>query len=220
MKRVRQLAPSILAADFMRLGEQVAQVEAGGAEYLHFDVMDGLFVPPISFGMPVLQSLRRGTKLFLDVHLMIERPERYISDYAELGADSITVHYEACTDPERAIRLIHDTGKRVGIAIKPATDPKEIFPLLKQVDMVLPMTVEPGYGGQEVIPECLDKIRKIREYIEKNELSCDLEVDGGVREENLKEILSCGANIIVAGSAVFRGDVEENTRRLLSIMRE
>lgn len=213
------LSPSILAADFTRLGEQVAAAEQAGAQYLHFDVMDGCFVPNISFGMPVLSSLRGSTNLMLDVHLMIEEPARYISKIADCGADIITVHAEACTDLNHAVDMIKERGLLAGIALCPATPLTVLDYILQRVDMVLIMTVNPGLGGQKLIPYTLDKIRDLKKMIDRRGLKTDIEVDGGINFKTLEHVLDAGANIIVSGSAVFDGDVEENTKRLLDIMK-
>lgn len=212
------LSPSILAADFWKLGEQVDAVEKAGAKYLHVDVMDGMFVPSISFGMPVLALLRRKTNLTLDVHLMIEKPERYLTEFAECGADIITFHVEATDRIEENIALIKAKGMKAGLTIKPATGIDAVEPYLDRVDMVLVMTVEPGFGGQTILPACIDKVKELRRLIEKKGLSVDVEVDGGVTRDNLPELLSAGANVIVAGSAVFQGEIEENVRRMLELM--
>ncbi len=213
------LSPSILSADFMRLGEQIREVEEAGVPYLHFDVMDGIFVPSISFGMPVLKSVRKGTDLFLDVHLMITEPERYVKEFAESGADMITFHIEATKDPEEVVRKIRSFGKKVGIAIKPATPVEVLKPYLDRIDMALVMTVEPGFGGQKLIPECLDKVKELRGICDRVGLDLDIQVDGGIGAGNLKDVLSYGTNVIVAGSAVFNGNAKEKALELLEIMK-
>lgn len=213
------LSPSILAADFSRLGEQVAFVEQAGAQYLHFDVMDGHFVPNISFGLPVLRSLREVTGLMLDVHLMIERPLHYIDEIAACGADIITVHAEACADLDRAVREIKEKGLLAGVALCPATPLGVLEYVLADVDMVLVMTVNPGFGGQSLIPYTLDKVRDLKALIDRRGLKTDIEVDGGINALTLSAALEAGANVIVAGSAVFRGDIAENTKSLLAQMK-
>lgn len=212
------LSPSILAADFWDLGEQVRAVERGGASYLHVDVMDGVFVPSISFGIPILEALKRKTTLLLDVHLMIVEPERYIETFASLGADMINFHLEATEKPMEVIQMIRKLGKRVGITIKPATPVSALEPYLKLVDMVLIMTVEPGFGGQSLMPDCVEKVRQLRKRTLELDLPLDIEVDGGVKEGNLQMILEAGANVIVAGSAVFGSNPEERTRLFVEKM--
>lgn len=212
------LSPSILAADFTRLGEQIREVENAGARYLHIDVMDGVFVPSISYGMPVISSIRKCTDLFFDVHLMIQKPERYIREFSESGADLINFHLEADVDARSIIYGIKDLGKKAGITIKPATSARSVKPYLGLVDMVLVMTVEPGFGGQKLMPHCLDKVGEIRSMAEEMGHPVDIEVDGGITEENVGEAVAAGANVIVAGSAVFRGNVTSNVERLLGKM--
>ena len=212
------LSPSILAADFSRLGEQIHELDEEGAQYVHIDVMDGMFVPSISFGMPLMKSIRPCTDRIFDVHLMIEEPVRYIDDFAEAGADLITVHAEACKHLDRTIEAIKEKGLLAGVAINPATPLSAVEWVLPKVDMVLIMTVNPGFGGQKLIPYTLDKVRALRAMIEKADLKTDIEVDGGINLENVTEAMDAGANIIVAGSAVFRGDVGENVERFLNIL--
>lgn len=217
---MNKLSPSILAADFWRLGEQIKEAEDAGITYLHVDVMDGLFVPSISFGMPVLESIRRKTDLFLDVHLMIEKPERYVEEFAAIGADLINFHIEAAEHVRTVIDRIRSTGKRVGITLKPATPAEAVRPYLALVDMVLVMTVEPGFGGQKLIPECLEKVKAIRAMADEMGLATDIEVDGGIHTGNVKEALDAGANVIVAGSAVFKNDISVNIERFHKILNQ
>ena len=200
------ISPSVLAADFSRLGEEVRKIELAGAKYVHLDVMDGIFVPNISFGIPVISSLRKCSDIIFDVHLMITEPQRYIKDFADAGADIITIHYESCDNPIAVINAIKALGVRAAVSIKPATPASVLFPILKELDMVLVMTVEPGFGGQKMIPEALDKVKEIRSYAIENGVDIDIQVDGGITPENLKYATSAGANVIVAGSAIFRAE--------------
>lgn len=209
------LAPSILAADFSRLGEQVQTVAQAGAEYIHIDVMDGMFVPSISFGMPVMASIRSCTDKVFDVHMMVEEPGRYAADMKKAGADLLCVHQEACRHLDRTAHQIRDLGMKVGVALNPATPLETLDYILPEVDMVLLMSVNPGFGGQKFIPYTLEKIRRLCQMLRSRGLDVDIEVDGGVGPENVREVLAAGANIIVAGSAVFKGDAAENVRRML-----
>lgn len=212
------LSPSILSADFWKLGEQIKEVEAAGVPWIHIDVMDGLFVPSISYGMPVIESIRKGTNLFFDVHLMIEKPERYIEEFVKSGADLINFHLEATDQVEETIAKIRSFGKKVGITIKPNTPAQAVEPYLELVDMVLVMTVEPGFGGQKLIPECVGKVPVIRQMITEKGLNVDIEVDGGINIDNVEAAIAAGANIIVAGSAVFKNDIGVNIKAFMEKM--
>ena len=218
------LSPSILAADFNRLGEQIRIVQDCGSQALHFDVMDGLFVPSISFGMPVLASIRKETDLFLDVHLMIREPVRYIREFTESGADLITVHYEACSDVAATLRAIREAGVKVGMSIRPETPVSVLRPFVKSLDLILIMSVNPGFGGQKFMEGTYAKLSEVRQmYAEVFGYAYGddvprLEVDGGINLQNVASVLAAGADTIVTGSAVFRGDIADNTRRFLSIL--
>lgn len=210
------LSPSILAADFAILGEQIKEADEAGAEYIHIDVMDGVFVPSISFGMPVITSIRKTTKKIFDVHLMIVEPERFVKEFAECGADSITFHIEATEDVDEIIDLIHDLGCKAGMSIKPRTPVEVVEKYLYKLDMLLVMTVEPGFGGQKYIPESTERIREIRRMADEQGLDLDIQVDGGITKENVQVVLDAGANVIVAGSAVFRGNISENVKAIMA----
>ena len=213
-----KLAPSLLAADFSRLHEDIKVIEESGAHYLHLDVMDGMFVPSISFGTPVISRLRSCTDLKFDVHMMVEEPGRFVQDYAEAGADLITVHAEACRHLDRTVRQIRRLGIKVGVALNPATSLSALDYILNEVDMILLMSVNPGFGGQKYIPYVTEKIKILRSCLNERGLSADIQVDGGVSLENAEEIVRAGATVLVAGSAVFKGDIRENTRAFIKLL--
>lgn len=208
------LSPSILAADFAILGKQLRKVEEAGADMVHIDVMDGKFVPQISYGMPVIKSIRKVSGLMFDVHLMVEEPVRFVEDFKNCGADILTVHYEACTHLHAAIMQIKRLGMKAGVAINPATPVDVLRHILPEVDQVLVMTVNPGYGGQKFLPGMLKKPKRIMELVAEEGITCpDIQVDGGITLGNVDEVLAAGVNNIVAGTSVFGGDIMENISR-------
>lgn len=215
---MNRIVPSILAADFNRMGEQLKQLEESGIEAIHVDVMDGLFVPSISFGMPVIASIRKGTKLFFDVHLMVSEAGRYTKEFVEAGADSITVHVEACEDVTSVLNDIRNAGVKVGISINPETSVDKIREYLPFVDLVLVMSVHPGFGGQKLIPETLKKVKELKNIRQNENLCYTIEVDGGVNEETVADVIAMGADTVVAGTAVFKGDIKENVNRIREVI--
>lgn len=211
------LSPSILAADFNNLGRDVKLADEAGCDYIHFDVMDGLFVPSISFGMPVLHAVRKITDKVMDVHLMIQNPERYIADFARFGADIITVHLEATENLGNVIQMIRAQGLKASVAIKPSTPVEKLAPYLERLDMVLIMTVQPGFGGQKYLEHCTDKVREVRALADEKKLSLNVEVDGGINFDNVEDVIKAGANVIVAGSTVFNQDITEAVHKFKDI---
>ena len=205
---MNKLAPSILAADFSILGEQIKKVESAGAEYLHIDVMDGSFVPSISFGLPLISSIRKSTGLTFDVHLMVTEPERFVDQFADAGANILTVHQEACTHLNRTLKHIKERGVKTGV----------VKYVLNYVDMILVMSVNPGFGGQEFIPETLEKLKDVKNMVKASGRDIDIEVDGGITLKNVDTILKAGANVIVSGSSVFRGNITDNVKNFLEIL--
>lgn len=214
------LSSSILAADFAELGEGVRETDRAGAQYIHVDVMDGQFVPTISFGMPVIRGIRKVTDKVFDVHLMIDEPERYLEDFAKAGADIITVHLETLKYPEQVIAKIRALNCKVGLAINPETSVHAVEPYLHLVDMVLIMTVRPGFGGQKYLDYCTEKINRVYNMIKRKNLRTDIEVDGGINRDNIGMVLDAGANVIVMGSSIFNGNIAQNTEYFVKLMQE
>lgn len=214
------LAPSILSADFKKLGEQIKEVERAGAQYIHIDVMDGIFVPSISFGMPVIESIRPVSDIVFDVHLMIDKPIRYIEEFAQAGADIITFHVEACDNVTETIEEIRKYGKKAGISLNPATPVSAIEPYIELVDLILVMSVNPGFGGQKYIVGSSEKIARISKLVKEKNSKALVSVDGGIKKDNVVEVLEAGADILVAGSAVYKGNVFENTEYFMKQLKE
>jgi ribulose-phosphate 3-epimerase len=219
MDREDKIAPSVLSADFARLGDEVAQVERAGADMIHFDVMDGHFVPNLSIGIPVLESLRKVTRLPLDAHLMIENPERYVEVFVKSGANSVSVHVEVCKDIPAMAKRLHDLGARASVGINPETDVQRVLPFAAHLDMILIMSVHPGFGGQEFIPEALEKLRAVRRELDRRGLKVDIEIDGGVKLDNIAEVKAAGANVFVSGSGIFgQGDYRKVVKEMRDLI--
>jgi ribulose-phosphate 3-epimerase len=217
MEREDKIAPSILSADFARLGDEIAAVERAGADLIHFDVMDGHFVPNLSIGVPVLASLKKVTRLPLDAHLMIDNPEKYVEVFVKAGASSVSVHAEVCSDIPAMARRLHDLGALASIGINPETDVARVLPFAEHLDMILIMSVHPGFGGQEFIPEALGKLRAVRRELDRRGLKVDIEIDGGVKLDNIADVKAAGANVFVSGSGIFAMD---DYTRVIHQMRE
>ena len=214
------LSPSLLSVDFAHIADGIAELDRAKVPALHLDVMDGAFVPNISFGAPVIKCLRKETNMIFDVHLMIEEPDRYLEDFKKAGADWVTVHAESCKHLHRTVARIHELGMKAGVALNPATPVSVLDYVIDDLDMVLVMSVNPGFGGQKFIPYTLEKIKKLRTMLNEAGLTTDIEVDGGVNAANVRDVLNAGANVIVAGSAVFKNDAAANTREFLKIFDE
>ncbi|MCQ4936900.1 MULTISPECIES: ribulose-phosphate 3-epimerase [Anaerotignum] len=215
------LSPSMLSIDFAKIGEQLAIIEQAGTPYIHLDVMDGVFVPNISFGIPVIKGIRKASNMVFDAHLMIVEPEKYIEEFGKAGADIINFHLEATENPKKVIDLIHSTGAKAGITIKPNTPVEAVKPYLADVEMVLVMTVEPGFGGQKFMENQVSKIRQLAIWKKEMNLGYDIQVDGGITQENVKIVLDAGANVIVAGSAVFgKEDIAKAAKDFFEIFKE
>ena len=206
---MRIVAPSILSANFGNLERDIKMIDRSAAEWVHIDVMDGVFVPNISFGFPIIKPIRKATDKVLDVHLMITEPEKYVKRFVEAGANYVTFHHEACANPRAAIAEIKAAGAKAGVSIKPATSAEEIFDYLGELDMVLVMSVEPGFGGQSFMPHSLDKVRALRKEIDEMGYSCLIEIDGGISAKNAREVFDAGVDVIVAGSSVFNAEDQE-----------
>ncbi|MDD5455509.1 MAG: ribulose-phosphate 3-epimerase [Candidatus Margulisbacteria bacterium] len=213
-----KVAPSILSANFNHLAEDVRKIEKAGADYVHIDVMDGRFVPNITFGPVVIKDLKKATSLPLDVHLMILDPQDYVEEFIKVGADIISIQYEASVHLDRILNLIKEKGAKASLAINPSTNIEVVFPVLSIVDQVLVMTVNPGFAGQKLIPYCINKVKALKKEIEKQKLNIDIEVDGGITEENVKQLTRAGANVLVAGSTVFNSkDIRQTIRNLKKV---
>jgi len=219
MDREDKIAPSVLSADFARLGDEIAHVERAGADMIHFDVMDGHFVPNLSIGIPVLESLRKVTRLPLDAHLMIDNPERYVEVFVKSGANSVSVHAEVCKDIPAMAKRLHDLGARASVGVNPETEVQRVLPFAEHLDMILIMSVHPGFGGQEFIPAALEKLRAVRRELDRRGLKVDIEIDGGVKLDNIAEVKAAGANVFVSGSGIFgQGDYRKVVKEMRDLI--